>query len=202
VRINLPLLLPVLLLTLNTCRGVSSRNPPIHLVHNMDHQARYNAQEANDFFEDGRAMRPQVPGTIARGQLKEDDHLYRGKKGSSYAEDLPMELTAELLNRGEDRYQIYCTVCHDGAGTGQGIVIQHGMVPPPSFHDERIRNMPVGQIFEVMSSGIRNMPSYKAQIPVKDRWAITAYVRALQISQHASIDLIPADEAAAKQWKK
>ena len=188
------------LLILSSCRGVPSRDPPIHLNPNMDQQARYDPQEPNDFFEDGRAMRPLVPGTVARGTLKEDDHLYTGKVGGKYATHLPIKLTPSLLKRGQQRFNIYCIVCHDGAGTGNGIVIKRGFIPPPNFHDPRIRQMPVGQIFDTISGGVRTMPSYGKQVPAEDRWAIAAYVRALQMSQNASIHHVPADEAAARQW--
>lgn len=184
------------------CRGVTSREPPIHLNPNMDQQTRIDPQEPHDFFEDGRGMRPLVPGTVARGTLKEDDHLFKGKMGEKFATHLPMKLTSDVLKRGQQRFNIYCAVCHDSAGTGNGIVIKRGFVPPPSFHDPRIRQMPVGQIFDVISNGARTMSSYAKQVSAEDRWAIAAYVRALQISQNASVRQVPADEAASRRWVK
>lgn len=190
------------LVLLSSCRGVTSREPPIHLNPNMDQQTRIDPQEPNDFFEDGRGMRPRVPGTVARGKLNEDDHLFKGKINEKFATHLPMKITTSLLKRGQQRFNIYCAMCHDAAGTGDGIVIKRGMVPPPNFHDARIRQMPVGQIFDVMTNGARTMPAYAKQVQEEDRWAIAAYVRALQISQNASIRHVPADEAASRQWIK
>ena len=183
------------------CRGQVSRKPPIHLNPNMDDQERFDPQEPNDFFSDHRAMRPEVPGTIPVGGLQEDSLLHRGEIDGHPADVLPMPLDAALLHRGRERYGIYCTPCHDGAGTGDGIIIRNGMVPPPGFHDPRVRALPVGRLFQVISKGERNMPPYAAQIPVRDRWAIVAYVRALQTSGDTSIDQVPRDVAAAKGWK-
>ena len=106
------------------------------------------------------------------------------------------------MARGQRRYDIYCTPCHDRTGTGNGIVVERGLVPPPSFHDARIRAMPPGEIYKVISKGVRNMPSYAAQIPVRDRWAITAYVRALQVARGARLSDVPKDIAESKGWKK
>jgi mono/diheme cytochrome c family protein len=185
------------------CRGNLSEEPPVHLNPNMDNVARYDPQEPSRFFEDERAMRPEVPGTVARGSLKSDSHLFRGKGPDGQpAATLPVDLSRELLLRGRARYDIYCTPCHGGAGMGDGIVVKKGLLPPPSFHDDRIRAMPVGQIFDVISRGVRNMPPYGPQIPVRDRWAIIGYVRALQAGRTASIEDVPADIAASKGWKK
>lgn len=191
-----------MLVLLMGCQGVISRSPPVHLNPNMDQQSRYNAQDANGFFADGRAMRPLVPGTIARGTLKEDEVYYTGMKDATYVHQLPMPITSKLLKRGQERYAIHCAVCHDGAGTGRGIVVQRGMIPPPSFHTDRVRQMPVGQYFEVITHGVRTMPSYGKYISVEDRWALSAYIRALQMGQNASLSHVPADQAAAKGWHK
>ena len=185
------------------CRGNLSEEPPVHLNPNMDNVARHDPQEGSAFFKDRRAMRPEVPGTVARGALKTDDHLYRGQTpDGTAATTLPLSLSRELLERGRKRYDIYCTPCHGGAGMGDGIVASKGLPPPPSFHDDRIRAMPVGQIFDIITRGVRNMQPYGAQIPVSDRWAIIAYVRALQAGRTASIEDVPADIAASKGWKK
>lgn len=184
------------------CRGDTSREPPVHLIQDMDQQDRYEAQEPNPFYvsSGGRAMRDPVPGTVARGELHEDDHLYRGRIGTATAQTLPMDLTPQLLGRGQARFSIYCAPCHDAAGTGKGIIVSRGMLPPPSFHDDRLRAMPVGEFFNIISDGVRNMPSYGSQIPVEDRWAIAAYVRALQISRNAELAQVPMDIAAQKGW--
>lgn len=194
--------LTLLLLALSGCRGQPSRKTPIHLIRNMDQQERFEAQEPNPFFADGRAMRPEVPGTIPVGGLKEDDLLFRGQRDGAFADELPLKLDERLLQRGQQRFGIYCVPCHDATGTGDGIIVQKGMTPPPSFHDPRIRAKALGDIFNTISRGERNMPSYAAQIPVEDRWAIAAYVRALQLSREATLDQIPQDVAAAKGWKR
>jgi mono/diheme cytochrome c family protein len=188
--------LPIFLVA--ACRGDISTEPPVHLNQNMDFQARFDAQEANAFFADGRAQRLPVRGSVAQDELKADDHMYQGRIGGQFAATLPMPLTAELVARGRERYEIYCVPCHDGAGTGQGVVAKrgqkHGMIALPDFRHERIIAMPSGQLFEVISKGARGMPAYGAQIPVGDRWAIVSYLRALQVSGRARLADIP-DEA-------
>jgi mono/diheme cytochrome c family protein len=160
---------------------------------NMDNQKRFDPQEENEFFADKRAMRLPVPGTIAVGELQANDHLYRGKLGTAFAKYPAIRMTERDLKRGQERYNIYCTPCHDQAGTGQGIVAlrgkRFGMAPIPTFHQAKLREMPVGQIYNVIAKGVRTMPSYASQIPVRDRWRIAAYVRALQLSQGATADI-------------
>jgi len=168
----------------------------------MDFQRRFEAQEANLFFDDHRAMRPPVPNTIALGELQEDDHYYRGKVDGKLATDIPMPLTKPLLRRGQQRFGIYCVVCHGAAGNSKSMLRTRNMrVPPPSFMEARLRSQPVGYFFHVITNGVRNMPSYAAQVPPSDRWAIAAYVRALQIAGSASIDQVPPSEAARKGWR-
>ena len=146
-------------------------------------------------------MRPPVPNTVARGELREDDHLATGKIDGTYAKNLPMPLTHELLQRGQRRYNIYCSACHGQTGDGASVLKARKMrVPAPSYMEKRLREQPVGYFYEVVGKGVRNMPSYAARIPIADRWAIAAYVRALQIAGHASVDMIPADVAATKGW--
>ncbi|MEX2584875.1 MAG: c-type cytochrome [Balneolaceae bacterium] len=178
---------------LASCRGQISEKPPVHPQQNMDFQNRFEAQEENPFFEDGRAMRAPVEGTVARGQLREDHELYEGvDENGDFVEQIPVELTEELLFRGKNRYDIYCAVCHGGAGDGQGIIMAggYGYVPAPSFHQDRIREMPDGEIYSAIYNGVRTMPSYATQIKPEDRWAIVSYVRALQQSQNASAELV------------
>ncbi len=178
---------------LNAClRGSPSEKPPIHINPNMDDQPRYEAYEESEFFEDGSAMRVPVAGTIARGDLRADEEYYYGKTASGqFTQNIPIEITPELLQRGKERYGIYCTPCHGGAGDGKGIVVERGYLPPPSFHQDYIREYPDGQIYDVIANGIRNMPGYKKQIQVEDRWAIVAFVRALQRSQNATAEDVP-----------
>jgi len=189
---------------LGGCRGQISDKPPIHPNWNMDQVRRYDAQEPSAFFPDGRSSRAPLEGTVAVGQLREDTVLYEGVDASgAFVSTLPegMTLDAALLDRGQDRYNIYCTPCHDKAGSGNGIVKQRGFVPPPDFSQDRVREMPVGQFANIIAKGVRTMPSYAAQIPAEDRWAIAAYVRVLQISQGATLDQVPADVAGKQGWK-
>jgi len=163
----------------------------------MHDQPRYEPLTKSDFFGDARSERPPVEGTVARGQLREDDHFYRGRVNGELATTLPVEITAELLARGRQRYDIYCSPCHDRIGRGRGMVVQRGFRPPPSLHDERLRAAPPGHFFDVMTNGFGAMSSYASQVPVRDRWAIVAYIRALQLSQNARIDDVPESERAA-----
>jgi mono/diheme cytochrome c family protein len=183
------------------CRGQKSKSPPIHPNLNMDFQTSLKAQEEAPFFEDGRAMRPDVLGTVARGSLNGSAEFRTGRSGEDYVTESPVPITQALLARGKERYGIYCTPCHGGAGYADGIVTTRGNVPPPSFHDPRLREMPVGQIYEAIEKGVRNMPAYGYRIEGTDRWAIVAYVRALQLSQSASVDDVPAEISREKGWK-
>jgi len=184
-------------------RVVSSKQPRIHIVQDMDNQPRYKRQQANPLFADGRAMRTHVPGTVPRGMLREDDHLYRGLVRGEWATRPPMPVSAELLHRGKQRYEIFCTPCHGSAGYGDGIVARRAerlqepaWVPPSSFHVAPALTRPDGHIFNTITHGIRNMPAYGSQIPVEDRWAIVTYVRALQRSQASPASDVPADVRA------
>ena len=187
------LVVPVLLLA--GCRGNLKESPPIHINPNMDAMERFEAQEANPFFEDGRAMRPPVPGTVARGLLREDVAFHTGRNSDgSYVIMSPAPFTAELIERGRERYDIFCAVCHGVAGDGQGIVMSGGYgFAPIGYHNDRLRAIEDGYMYEVIARGVRTMPAYAQQIPVADRWAIVAYVRALQRSQNAGADDIPVD---------
>ncbi len=178
------------------CRGAISEKPPVHVNMNMDNQPRFDPQEANPFFADGRAMRPPVPGTVARGMLKDDTRFYLGRAAAGdFVPQMPVPVTRELLLRGRERYDIFCAVCHGKAGDGQGILItgQYGYTPAPSYHDATVaaRMTADGYVFDVISRGVRNMPGYAQQLTVADRWAVTAYIRALQLSQNATEGDIP-----------
>jgi mono/diheme cytochrome c family protein len=166
----------------------------------MDQMHRYDAQESSPFYADGRAMRPRVEGTIPFGQAKTDDRLHRGQVNGEWVATIPIELDDDVLARGQQRFNIYCSPCHDESGSGDGIIVQRGMIPPPSFHDDRMSQAPVGELYNAITFGIRNMPSYASQVNTNDRWAIVAYIRALQLSQNAPLEAIPADVAAAKGW--
>jgi mono/diheme cytochrome c family protein len=180
------IVLPVVLIS---CRGQLSEKPPIHPNMNMDQQERFEPQEQNKFFADDRAMRQPVEGTIPRGHLKQDRPLYQGiNEDSSFVTEIPVDVTKSFLYRGQDRYNVYCTPCHGISGDGNGIIManQYGYVPAPSFHIERLQNQSAGYLYSVVANGIRTMPSYAHQIPVEDRWAVVAYVRALQRSQNVT----------------
>ena len=159
----------------------------------MHDQPRYEPFEASTFFADGRSVRPQVPGTVARGQLQTETHFSTGMTGGKATDTLPYPVTRPLLERGQERYTIFCAPCHDSLGNGRGIIVQRGFRQPPSFHLERLREVPIGHFFAVMTNGVGAMADYATHIPPQDRWAITAYIRALQLSQHATLTDVPAE---------
>ena len=163
----------------------------------MHDQPKYQPLEASTFFDDGRASRPRVPGTIARGRLDDDALYVTGKMDTGLSDVFPAPVTRAMLERGHQRFDIYCTPCHDRAGTGRGMIVLRGYKQPSSFHEDRLRTMPPGYFFDVMSNGFGVMPSYAAQVPIDDRWAIAAYIRALQLSQHASLAEVPDDQREA-----
>jgi cytochrome c len=143
------------------------------------------------FFADGSSARTPVTGTVARGQLPTDTYFFTGKVDGQFGNALPFPLTRQLLERGQERYNIYCAPCHDRVGTGQGMIVRRGFRRPPSFHSARLRDVPLAHYFDVMSNGFGAMMDYAAQLKARDRWAITAYIRALQLSQQASLDDVP-----------
>jgi mono/diheme cytochrome c family protein len=163
----------------------------------MHDQPKYQPLEASSFFADGRASRPRVPGTVARGRRDDDALLVSGKQDGKLSEVFPAPVTKAVLDRGHQRFDVYCSPCHDRAGTGRGMIVMRGYKQPTSFHDERLRTMPPGYFFDVITNGFGIMPSYAAQIPVDDRWAIAAYIRALQLSQHATLADVPEAERQA-----
>jgi mono/diheme cytochrome c family protein len=163
----------------------------------MHDQPKYKPLRESDFFADKRASRPLVAGTVARGSLREDALLYTGKLESGMpTAELPMPVTSELLARGREQFQTYCTPCHGRTGAGDGMIVQRGFKRPSSFHINRLRMMPVGYLYDVITNGFGAMSDYSAQVTVKDRWAIAAYVRVLQLSQYAPVDVVPAAERA------
>lgn len=172
------------------CRGETSAQTPILLNRNMYQQQRYNPQAHSKFFADGRTMRKPVAHTVPR-ELNVASEISNGEfaDGTGYVLSVPEPVLAELggmsgaVDRGQQRYNIYCVPCHDAAGAGQGTAVKRGMAAPPTFHDDRMRHMPDGQLFATIQNGVRNMPAYAYSIPVNDRWAIVSYVRALQLSQ-------------------
>ncbi len=177
-------------------RGDVSDQPPIHLNPNMDDQPKYKAQAESKYFEDGSTMRPLVEGTVAQGRLLEDTEYYTGKDESGkFIKNSPVEITSERLDRGQQRYNIYCSPCHSKVGDGLGVMSKedYKYVTPPNFHTDSVRQFTDGYIFDVVSNGVRNMPSYKHQISVDDRWSIILYLRALQRSHNATKKDVPAE---------
>ncbi|MFO0678710.1 MAG: cytochrome c [Polyangiaceae bacterium] len=173
------------------CRGGESEDPPILLLRNMYHQERYNAESYSSYFEDHRTMRTPPEGTVDREHFLDNESVATGRTedGSGYVMDIPESVAKHfggregMVDRGHERFNIYCAPCHDQSGRGNGMVVQKGFQKPPMLHDERLRKAPDGQIFATITNGVRVMPSYAAQIPVHDRWAIVSYVRALEMSQ-------------------
>ena len=231
----LALIPPVLIVK---ARSTTSTVPRLSFISDMDHQPKYKAQTTNTFFADGRSMRPQVSGTIAMGDLREDSKFYRGvsddsaeatgsanknfsintffaaiqsesealtvaderQKTPNWVTEFPIPVDESLIRRGQERYEIYCATCHGIGGDGDGLVTLRALeleqgtwVKPTSLHAEPIRNQSVGQLFNTIANGVRKMPGYAAQIPVKDRWAIVSYLRALQKTRTATAKDVPSD---------
>lgn len=158
------------------------------LRQDMANQPRQNPLSPSDFFADGRSERPVVENTVVRGSVQ-DDSLFVPKDSNAF----PLPVTAELLQRGQQRYGIFCTPCHGIQGDGMGMVAMRGMKHPPSYHQERLRQVPNGYLYDVITNGFGAMYGYSAQIPPRDRWAIVAYLRALQLSRNAPVGQLPAE---------
>ena len=168
----------------------------------MHDQPKYQPLERSTFFLDESASRMPVPGTVARGELRDDPLLYTGKVDGQDALFFPFRIDEPVMARGQERFNIYCSPCHGRTGLGDGMVVRRGYRRPPSFADERLRQAPVGHFFDVMTNGFGAMPDYAAQIKATDRWAIVAYVRALQLAAHAAMDDVPAAERGRLQEQR
>lgn len=168
--------------------------PAVWCQQQMADQPRYQPLQRSTFFGDERSARPVIPDTVARGHLDADAAFYTGKVGGNLMDTLPLPLTEELLGRGQERFDIFCSPCHDRAGNGNGMVVRRGFRPPPSYHIDRLRQAPIGHFFDVMTHGFGAMPDYAAQVPPGDRWAIAAYIRALQLSQSGTLADVPPQE--------
>jgi hypothetical protein len=160
----------------------------------MFNQPKSDPLKESDFFADKAASRPIAPHTVARGHLDEDEAFYTGMIGTNLVTDLPMPVTKEMLQRGRERFEIYCEVCHGRAGEGNGMIVQRGFPAPPSYHIDRLRNAPIGHFYYVMTYGYGVMYSYASRVEPADRWAIAAYIRALQLSHDARIEDVPASQ--------
>ncbi len=187
-------------------RYTKSDSPRIHLIQDMDSQPKYKAQRENPFFADNRADRPAIDGTVAVGEAREDDKLYKGREGGAWARTFPSQIALNdaTMERGRQRFGIYCTPCHGQIGLGDGMVAKRAdslaqgtWIPPTNMTQDYLRSMPVGQLFNSISNGIRNMPGYASQIKTEDRWAIIMYVRALQRSRNGSVSDVPPDARAS-----
>ena len=194
----------------STRRSWRNRRPQFGLVaaaillaagcrQDMHNQPKYRPLRASAFFENGSSARPLVEGTVARGLLNEDTAFFTGKEGTALVTDLPFPVTQEVLDRGQERFNIFCAPCHDRTGSGNGMVVQRGYRQPPSMHIDRLRQAEVGHFFDVMTNGFGAMPDYRAQISPRDRWNIVAYIRALQLSQHAQRADIPGGDPTKVQ---
>ena len=159
--------------------------------------ARYKPLEPSGFFEDGAASRPLPEHTLARGELRADEHYFTGRVKGQLVTAFPEPVTRATIERGRQRFDIYCAVCHNATGDGKGMVVQRGFVPPPNLHEQRLKDAPPGHIFQVVSNGWGAMFSYNDRIPVDDRWRIAAYVKVLQFSQSAPVASLPAELQAA-----
>ncbi len=173
------------LLFLASCKG---HGPTLQ---QMADQPKYDPLEASSFFADGMSARPRIPGTVARGELANDGYLSTGKINNAEGDGFPFAITTEVMNRGEERFNVYCSPCHSRLGDGQGMVPSRGYRHPPSFHTDTLRNAKTGHFFDVITHGFGSMPPYAVQVPPRDRWAIIAYIRALQLSQNATMDDVP-----------
>ena len=179
--------LPVALVLLTAAATVACRQ-------DMHDQPKYIPLRPTDFFADGRSARPLIEGTVARGHLNDDATYYTAKgPDGKFVAEFPVPVTKEVIERGQERFNIYCAPCHDAVGTGSGRVVRRGFRHPPTYHIDRLRQAPAGYLYDVITNGFGAMPDYTAQIQPRDRWAIVAYIRALQLSQNASINDIPAD---------
>jgi mono/diheme cytochrome c family protein len=179
-------------------RSIKHPYSRILILPDMVKQQKYKAQRTNPLFADTRADRRPVDGTVAHGQMKDDDAFYLGKVNEQWITAMPIEVTEGVMRRGRERYNIYCAPCHGLSGAGDGMVAKRAdflaegtWTPPSSMQDQTVRSRPVGHLFNTITNGIRNMPAYGSQIPEADRWAIVAYVRALQLSQHAPASEVP-----------
>jgi mono/diheme cytochrome c family protein len=157
----------------------------------MHNQPKYRPLRDSAFFRDGSSARPAIDGTVARGTLQTDEAFFTGKVGTALVTELPFAIDQQVLDRGEERYNIYCAPCHDQTGTGRGMVVQRGYRQPPSFHEDRLKAREAGHFFDVITNGFGAMPDYRTVISPRDRWAIVAYIRALQLSQSATAADIP-----------
>ena len=196
--------------TFTGCRGQKSAEPPILPIRNMVEQTSYGPQSKNDFYKDGMADRPPVTGTVAQGEENTNKPLYFGQEMDAtpqnviWVKKIPIKLNKKNLQRGQEEYNVYCSPCHGRSGDSDGLVTQRsgGAIRPPSLHDSERRALPVGKIYDAIRNGVNNwnMPGFAAQMSVEDRWAVVAYVRALQISRTANLESLPEGVKVKNGW--
>lgn len=209
-KMLLLLLGAMLAFVINGCRGQKSTEPPIMPIQNMVEQTSYGPQSKNDFYKDRMANRPPVTGVVAYGEEKTNKPLHLGQTKESseqspiWVKEIPIKLTKEILRRGQKSYNIYCTPCHGKAGDSDGLVTQRagGAIRPSNLHDKDRLNLPVGKIYDAITNGVNNwnMPGFAAQMPVEDRWAVVAYVRALQKTRMVKFEAIPEEIKVKNGW--
>lgn len=168
----------------------------------MYDQAKVEPLEGSEVFEDARGARPLVPGTVARGEARTDDFFYTGLVDGEEVDYMPMEVTSEMLDRGQEQYEIYCAPCHGISGYGNGMVARRGGTPPANYHSDYQIDQPISHYYVVMTNGYRNMWPYATKVSPEDRWAIAAYIRALQLSQSATSDDLPPDQLPQEQLEE
>ena len=168
----------------------------------MADQPHKRPLEPSSFFDDGMASRPVEPGTVARAGKEQNDQRISAKVDGKLVDTFPFEVTMEVLARGQERYEIFCSPCHDRLGTGQGMIVRRGFTPARSFHEPRLRDTPTGHFFEIITQGFGPMPSYADQLSEQDRWAVIAYIRALQFSRNVRLDQLPPEDRAKMKESK
>ena len=189
--ISVFIFLIVATLSIAGLRGRKSAKPPLEVFNDMDRQYKYLPQAASPFFADGRADRPVVPGTVPLGSFQEDTYFVTGKDGVEFGRGFPVSIDHQLLELGREKYDIFCAVCHGTTGDGNGITKSYGMVATPTYHVDRLRGLAEGEIFDTITNGKNNMGPYGAKMSYEERWAVIAYLRALQLAQNATPEDVP-----------
>ncbi len=174
-------------------RGSRSSKPPLEMFPDMDRQAKYKPQAESNIFADRRVDRPPVPGTVSIGSFHENEYFATGKVGGDFGRGFPLAVDAGLMKLGQEKFTIFCAVCHGASGDGNGITKKYGMVATPTYHNQRFRDMPEGEIFNTITKGKNNMGPYGAKLRLRERWAVIAYLRALQRSQNSRLADVPSE---------
>lgn len=174
-------------------RGSRSTKPPLEMFPDMDRQFKYKPQAESNLFPDGRADRPQAPGTVSFGSFHEDEYFVTGLVDGDFGDGFPIAVDGDLMKLGQEKFNIFCSVCHGASGDGNGITKKYGMVATPTYHNQRFRNMSDGEIFNTITNGKNNMLPYGAKLRPGERWAVIAYLRALQRAQNSRLSDVPSE---------